>query len=363
MTVLSEYIADLLRKYNCVIIPGFGGLIANDHHSYINHQRKLIYPPGKSIAFNQNLSTNDGLLADHIASTQHIPYSSALILIQQFVEDLTKNLQDGKQEEISSVGSFHLSDDQKIQFGPESKENLSLDSYGFIPVHAVAVKREEDEAPIRQIESTVKDKRTKSKELRSKNKDLRTKNKRLTTNNQQSATKTFTYISSAAACLALAFFVYSYINTPKNTNLSTLIPADTTADVFSLGDILGYTPSLPVPAIETIPHEDVDTVFIGSVNKKTETIPAKNNKIESYKNVYASSGKKYQIVGGVFRSETNAINYVEDLKNKGVNASLIRTNSGRTFRVILGDYDSLADAEKQLQEAKKSNQDAWILTL
>ena len=59
---LSGYIGDLLQKHNCVIVPEFGGFIANYKSAVIDTVNNRINPPSKSVLFNPNLVNNDGLL-------------------------------------------------------------------------------------------------------------------------------------------------------------------------------------------------------------------------------------------------------------------------------------------------------------
>ena len=66
---LSPYIKDLLYRYECVIIPGFGAFLANYTSATIDADSSTFYPPGKTISFNIQLQTNDGLLANYVASS------------------------------------------------------------------------------------------------------------------------------------------------------------------------------------------------------------------------------------------------------------------------------------------------------
>jgi hypothetical protein len=75
---LDKFISDLLYRYDCVIVPGFGGFIANRVSAKnISSQHKFI-PPTKEIAFNSNLNQNDGLLANYIKRSNNISYSHAI---------------------------------------------------------------------------------------------------------------------------------------------------------------------------------------------------------------------------------------------------------------------------------------------
>ena len=65
--ILANYIKDLLYRYDCVIIPNFGGFITNKISAKFNVDSSCFYPPSKQIAFNSHLKGNDGLLANYIS--------------------------------------------------------------------------------------------------------------------------------------------------------------------------------------------------------------------------------------------------------------------------------------------------------
>ena len=82
---LSLYISELLIKNNCVIVPNFGGFIANYQSSVIDNVRNKIYPPSKNVLFNPNLLGNDGLLANYVSVKINESYLDSLTLIDSKV--------------------------------------------------------------------------------------------------------------------------------------------------------------------------------------------------------------------------------------------------------------------------------------
>ena len=78
---LANHINDLLYRYECVIVPGFGGFITNEISASVNHYTHTFHPPMKQISFNSNLQNNDGLLANYISSIENISFNEALNLI------------------------------------------------------------------------------------------------------------------------------------------------------------------------------------------------------------------------------------------------------------------------------------------
>ncbi|RZK52859.1 MAG: hypothetical protein EOO59_13130, partial [Hymenobacter sp.] len=62
---LSDHLRPLLRDHDCVIIPDFGGLVAEYTAAKVQPAgRHLLSPPTRQVAFNQALTRNDGLLVD-----------------------------------------------------------------------------------------------------------------------------------------------------------------------------------------------------------------------------------------------------------------------------------------------------------
>jgi hypothetical protein len=59
---LNKQIIDLLFEHDCVIIPGFGGFVAQYSSASFEEISQSFVPPSKSILFNKNLINNDGLL-------------------------------------------------------------------------------------------------------------------------------------------------------------------------------------------------------------------------------------------------------------------------------------------------------------
>ena len=80
---ISLNIKELLYFHDCVILPGFGGFIANNVNAKISASN-IFSPPAKAIAFNRNLNNDDGLLADHIVRKEKLSYSDTRKIINDF---------------------------------------------------------------------------------------------------------------------------------------------------------------------------------------------------------------------------------------------------------------------------------------
>ena len=79
---LANYISNLLYRYECVIVPNFGGFVTNNISAKINHFTHTFNAPSKQLTFNFHLQNNDGLLANYVATSEKISYQKAIEFIK-----------------------------------------------------------------------------------------------------------------------------------------------------------------------------------------------------------------------------------------------------------------------------------------
>ena len=75
---LSQYISDLLYRYECVTLPHFGAFLSHPISARINEATSDFYPPQKQLSFNAQLQSNDGLLASYISDVENISFEVLL---------------------------------------------------------------------------------------------------------------------------------------------------------------------------------------------------------------------------------------------------------------------------------------------
>ena len=129
---LANYISDLLYRYECVIVPKFGGFVTNVKSARIDASNDTLHPPYKQITFNGHLKNNDGLLANYIASMDGISYDCAVNYIQFEVDAWNDKLK-FQELSLSNLGSFNLVDD-KLNFEPQQSINYLTSSFGLTNV-------------------------------------------------------------------------------------------------------------------------------------------------------------------------------------------------------------------------------------
>lgn len=139
--VLASYINDLLYRYDCVIVPNFGGFVTSAISAKIHTGSHTFYPPTKQIIFNAHLKNNDGLLANYIASSENISFEQATDKITKAVNSWKQQLQ-SESIEIGAIGSFSLNKEKHLVFEPTTTSNYLTATFGMSAVSSPTIKRE-----------------------------------------------------------------------------------------------------------------------------------------------------------------------------------------------------------------------------
>src|ERR1035438_4410420 len=123
----EQHISRLLLNYDCVIIPGFGGFVGNYQGASVHPTMHLFMPPTKSIVFNRNLKSNDGLLANELVAAEGLNYNEALKIIDKYVQTSEKILNEGRKLSLEKVGNLFYDIEKNLQFEPDNSINYLMD--------------------------------------------------------------------------------------------------------------------------------------------------------------------------------------------------------------------------------------------
>ncbi|RFP64978.1 hypothetical protein D0N36_11620 [Hymenobacter lapidiphilus] len=129
--MLADHIRALLQHHDCVIIPDFGGLIADYAPARIHPVRHTLTPPAKRVAFNQSLTRNDGLLVDALSQRLGVSPVQARELVQQAVQCMQQELAAGNRTELGGIGNFKQAPGRGLEFEYTGSENLLGASFGL----------------------------------------------------------------------------------------------------------------------------------------------------------------------------------------------------------------------------------------
>ncbi len=148
---IENYIAQLLYRYQCVTVPGFGAFLTEIQSAQLNEGTNSFFPPKKMISFNSRLKNNDGLLANHIANAEKTSYGFAVSAIAFEVTEWKKTLEQNGVISLKNIGEVRLNAERNIIFTPNDQTNYLTSSFGLSPFVSPLVKKEMFERKIEEI--------------------------------------------------------------------------------------------------------------------------------------------------------------------------------------------------------------------
>lgn len=128
---LADHIRPLLRDHDCVIIPDFGGLVAEVSPARAQPGRQALSPPTKLVAFNQALTRNDGLLVDALSQHLGLPIAEARERVRAAVAGLQQELDENNRTELPGIGIFRRAAGRGLAFEYTGTDNLLPASFGL----------------------------------------------------------------------------------------------------------------------------------------------------------------------------------------------------------------------------------------
>jgi len=317
--MLEQYIKDLLYRYDCVIVPDFGAFIANTKSAKVNEGKFL--PPYKQITFNTLIQNNDGLLANHIAQTDKMPYETALNFIRFEVEEWINKLLD-EELVLNGLGNLLLVDDA-IHFESDTNVNYLTSSFGLSSFISDTVVRQSENTAIISLNNNRAEYKSQVEKIE----------QQAPIYIQEENRKKPTYFLKYAAIFMIGASIIGLLGKK------------------AYDDNLDKKQSLVIQKQQNIRENKIQTAtFV--INSPLPTITVKT----------IEPAIKYHIIAGAFRSEENATKKVQQLKNKGFNSSIVGKNKWNLTQVAFQSFSSLEKANNTLATIKKETaKDAWLL--
>lgn len=128
---LADHIRPLLRDHDCVIIPDFGGLVADVSPARAQPGRQALSPPTKLVAFNQALTRNDGLLVDALSEHLGLSIAQAREAVRAAVAGLQQELDETNRTELPGIGIFRRAAGRGLSFEYTGTDNLLAAAFGL----------------------------------------------------------------------------------------------------------------------------------------------------------------------------------------------------------------------------------------
>ncbi len=332
---LFRYIKELLFIHDCVIVPGFGGFVADYRPARINHESNTIVPPGKEIRFNRSLTHNDGLLISSISEEKEIGYVDVKRMVTGFANELNRKLEKGKRILFEEVGTFYYDRYGNLQFDPDPTSNFLPDSYGL---YEFAVTPLEEYDVNKRIRKKFTDKEPSGTQLRR---------------------KVLWRVAIAVPLLVALVVIPLKTDLLKfRTNVSSLNPISNVDEIDSNAGEQEETIQQAIREEDLAREEKPETDH--EITQPTPVDESGVAEIETAAETIAPV--EYYIIAGSFRILGNAERYREQLTGNGYPSMIMEPVNG-LHRVTLNGYSSKAEAISVLAELKKdpSNKELWIL--
>ena len=305
---LSQYISDLLYRYECVTLPNFGAFLSHPISARINEGTSSFYPPQKQLSFNVQLKSNDGLLASYISDVENISFEVATRKIENQVSKLKLRLEKGETVEFKHIGELISSDEGNLSFIPLDNLNYMTEAFGLASFVSPSVERQAHQEVVQKLESR--------------------------------------------GAIAL---------TPKRRK-SALYMKYAAIAVLALGLAGSIGSNLYLTQIEQQNSVALDTANATLDNKIQEATFVIDNPLPAVMVNLKKQNGNFHIVAGAFRVKANSEKKLQQLKTLGFSARLIGVNSYGLHQVVYESFETRKDAERALFKIRKTqDRAAWLL--
>ena len=345
---MEQYILELIKDNNRVIIPNFGAFI-------------VAKEKGFTILFNNFLSFNDGLLVEHVMKKEDVDKLEATDRVNHFVEKINKTLDTTGTYKLEGLGEFTKDSTGILRFTQAEELNNEFPQ--------AEGTEEESNEELLDIEGTP-EKSPEEKDEKTAEQDLITPppvephvEEPPKTEPEYHEKETEDINKEEKAKERVALFIVLFVLIP-------LIGFGIYYFFFT-----GEEEATTVEAKQEVVHKPIVNTEITTENKNESGIVAgpestvKEPQVKEEKvNIPvvkkpAVSSRRHFIIVGSFKEEANANRYVETMRSKGFDTPVTIPHNGM-YLVGVESFSSLTQAMKRQEELlSKYKLESWILTV
>ncbi len=348
---ITKLISELLYKHDCVIVPNFGGFVAQLYSSHFSKGSSSLLPPTKQVLFNKNLKHNDGLLITAFAERFDVNYDLAIVEIENYKEYIVSLLFAKKRFELLNLGLLYIDNDNEIRFEPKIDVNFLIDSFGFEPVIA------------NEIEAVVE-----SRILKPVFEDRKVNIEKKSSKKYSVKQMVLLAIGIPITMTLLIFAANSKPMHPiMHSSMNPLYSAPKTYSKLSQNDHKTFYLD-KIVSEELIADNNGNAVF--KLVDDGVTLVATSNDLSNINSVVKVKSKlgvvnvnaAYQVVVGCFGVEKNAAKLISELNSKNIVAAMSGLNSKGMHIVSCGGFNTKNEANELLNSLKNNFPNAWVMT-
>jgi cell division septation protein DedD len=392
-------------------MPNFGGFVCNPENARIDQVSHIITPPARRVMFNQNLKTNDGLLAQFVAQNFGLTYSEALRAIDDIVNEFKNKLEQTKQIDIDAFGTFRLNAEANYVFLPNKHNTYLYASFGLLTLQATPITDFVTGAKRTRLFKDRKDIKPVGRKQRAKNIALKALTAVLVVMLGLNAYIFLTDTNLAGGAKINTTGIHSWFDSlMSNDNKPNEVSAPELTAQTEKDTETTYIPEAPVVVDEEILTEapaETESTQVNTVDNTTlniaeafaystksapnfggysfnedgslvepapievtqpiiEETPVVSPEPTPEVGVTENRGSSfsYHVIGGVFCNEANARKFYTMLKSKGFDAQLLLNKKINCNRVSYRKLSSRKEAVRLMDSIKSTeNPEAWVLTV
>lgn len=323
MIELDRHIEILLLSNDCVIVPDLGGFMAHHVDARYDEQEATFLPPLRTLGFNPKLKLNDSLLVQSYIEAYDLSYPEALRRIETEVSELRQHLESDGEYELNDIGILRLNDEGNLQFEPCEAGILTPELYGLASFEMKPLELNEPKAEADEVEDTDDEPST-----------------------EHALIIKMSWLRNIVA-VAAAVLAFLMITTPVSNSRHASGGVQQSA-FFPIGNKAQPADSASSFSAETTDEEAAET-------SETDNAATTDAPVTAYCIVMASHV-----------SERGALNFVEQLKQKGYTEARMTVNDNNVRRVVFGTYASESEAQEHLNSLRNESKhfrESWIMQI
>lgn len=327
---LTQFIKDLLFLNDKLVIPGFGGFVAQYTPAQINTEKHTLSPPVKYFIFDASLTEDDGVFASYISQKKSISLSEAELVVKDLVADFKIKLSNGNTLFIEDVGYLIQDDNKVIRFKRDETQNFHPESFGL-----ESISFRSGTTPLENTEEKFYPARKKSPVVR--------------------ILIIFLILNIIGALSAFIYWKFDDIKAYyKNiTAKKTEAPAAPDTVKYQINE----------DTTELGQHIDTSTNIRNALRYEETPASIPTPVPVTPPTTAPVSEKKYYIIAGSFQTYSKAEVHAKLLSKKGLKPEIIEFSQD-LYRIAVGEFTNREEALKQLEliKSRKGAEKAWLLS-
>ena len=392
--MIINYLIELLKDNECVIVPEFGAFISQRRSATIDYANHRFMPPYKELVFNNKLTNGDDLLLNYIMQKENITKDEAIDKIQKFVNQSAAILDVNFELELEGLGKLRNFGGDYV-FETNKEINILGDAFGLTSFNYQPIFRTETYQVIK--EKIVIEQKQKNTEYSIAIDSVEEVSSETPKTRKPNLFRTFAYTTLAF----LLIFLINWTTEKSDSQLASWNPfLYSSPNEFFIKVIEGQEVEEVLEVLEGIEGieeievakvteevemtevteevevievteeievievtEEIETTEVTEEAEETEIPEILNSSDPQILNSDPQILNSYYIVGGSFQTEESAEKCVNIMRNQGFeNASSLEKNNKGNIRVYYESFAEKADALIRLDEIKRDyNESAWLL--